>query len=478
MDAKSHIEPRLLKGFRDYLPREMAARQRIVDTTRQVYESYGFLPLGTPAQEYTLILLGKYNEESNKQIYRLESPEGEDVALRFDLTVPLARVVAMYQDLPKPFRRYQVGPVWRADKPDPGRFREFLQFDMDAVGCPSLATDAEMLCAMHDVFLRLRLDEFQIGFSSRKVLEGLVQYADIEPECALPVFRIIDKLEKIGRQGVREELTGGRLDASGDFIPGLKLDQSQVECIEKFLGLPKGGRRGPVTALKELFANIHGGQAGIDELEEICGYLDALSIDESRITVDLSIARGLDYYSGPVWEAKLLNAPQFGTVFAGGRYDGLVRRFSEEDIPATGASIGVDRLLAAMDHLGMVGDSVATAQVLVTVMDKAYLAEYLNMARQLRQAGIPAEVYTGPAKGVGKQLKYANQLRVPVAVVMGSDEYEKGQVAIKNLNVGIKEREGASRQLWEQTGKVGQTTVPCDQLIVTVGAMLAGVEQG
>lgn len=478
MSEQKVVEPKLLRGFRDYLPAQMNARLKMIETIRSVYERYGFQPLDTPAQEYRVTLLG-YGEESTKQIFSFENPEGEDVALRFDLTVPLARVVAQYPDLPLPFRRYQVAPVWRADKPDPGRFREFLQFDLDAVGTSSLAADAEILCAMHDTLKALGIGRFTIRFSSRKVLNSLLDFAGIPRAAAHNVFRVLDKLDKIGLEGIAAELTNGRVDASGDRIPGLGLSEKQVDAIKRFLALPRGTRREVLSSLQALFQNVAAAAEAIDELRAVCDSLETLSISEERVRLDLSIARGLDYYTGPVFEASLDDAPEFGSVFGGGRYDGLVERFLGKKIPAVGASIGVDRLFAAMEKLGLHNLAPATAQVLVTVMEPSRLADYQTLTQQLRNAGINTELYLGEEKTLGKQLQYANRLQIPLAVIIGSEEFARKEVTIKNLKLGAELQDkkntakGKEREEWLRLSRTVQATVPLTQAVEQIKKTLA-----
>jgi histidyl-tRNA synthetase len=478
MDERKVIEPRLLRGFRDYLPAQMNARLKLIATIRRVYESYGFLPLETPAQEYRATLTG-YGEESTKQIFAFRNPEDEDVALRFDLTVPLARVVAQYPDLVLPFRRYQVAQVWRADKPDPGRFREFMQFDIDSVGTSSIAADAEVLCAMYDTLKALGVERFTIRFSDRKVLDSLLDFAGIPHEMAHRVFRVLDKLEKIGSDNVELELTRGRVDASGDRIPGLGLAQDAVDRIKKFLALPKGKRKEVLGGLSNLLSSIPSALQAIEELGFICDSLDALKIPEKNVVLDLSIARGLDYYTGPVFEASLDDAPEFGSVFGGGRYDDLVERFLGRKIPAVGASIGVDRLFAAMEKIGLVDAAPSTAQVFVTIMERSRIHDYELVTRELRQHGINAEMYLGEEKGLGKQLQYANRQQIPLAVIIGGDEFAKNEVTIKNLKLGSalqdkkKTAEGKEREEWLKLSRSVQTTVSRARLIEEVRRMLS-----
>lgn len=480
MPEEKIVEPKLLRGFRDYLPAQMNARLKMIATIRSVYELYGFQPLDTPAQEYRVTLMG-YGEENTKQIFRFENPEEEEVALRFDLTVPLARVVAQYPDLQLPFRRYQVAPVWRADKPDPGRFREFIQFDLDAVGTSSLAADAEILCAMHDTLKALGIERFTIKFSSRKVLNSLLDFAGIPQSSSHSVFRILDKLDKIGVEGVTAELTRGRIDASGDKIPGLGLKDEQVRRIKNFLAVPKGTRQQVLSSFEELFKDVPSAAEAAAELRFICDSLQALAISEDYVQLDISIARGLDYYTGPVFEASLNDAPEFGSIFGGGRYDGLVERFLGRKIPAVGASIGVDRLFAVMEKLGLHELAPSTAKVIVTVMEPTRMQDYQLLTRELRQAGINTEMYLGDEKSLGKQLQYANRQQIPVAVIVGGDEFAKNEVTIKNLKLGgqlqdkKKTAQGKERDEWLALSRSVQQTIPRSDCIAKVKEVLAGL---
>jgi histidyl-tRNA synthetase len=458
----------------------MNARLRIIATIRSVYERYGFQPLDTPAQEYHATLMG-YGEENTKQVFSFRNPEEEDVALRFDLTVPLARVVAQYPDLVLPFRRYQVAPVWRADKPDPGRFREFTQFDIDSVGTSSMAADVEILCAIYDALRALGIEKFRIRFSDRKVLNSLLDFADIPRERSHTVFRVLDKLDKIGPEGIAAELTGGRIDASGDRIPGLGLATDQVNRIMKFLALPQGNRREVLAAMTDIFRNVPSAPEAAEELEFICSSLERLGIPEEYVVLDLSIARGLDYYTGPVFEAILTDAPEFGAVVGGGRYDGLVERFLNRKIPAVGASIGIDRLLAAMQKLGLVELAASTAQVLVTVMEPSKIGDYQKITRELRQAGINTEMYLGDETSLGKQLQFANRQDVPIAVIIGSEEFSRDEVTVKNLRLGARLQDkkktaaGKEREEWLKLSRTVQTTVPRAEYIALVKKVLAGL---
>jgi histidyl-tRNA synthetase len=473
------VEPRLSRGLRDLLPDQMLARQWMIDTIRGVYELYGFVPLGTPAVEFLDVLLGSSaGTEAQQSIFTVSNPEEEELGLRFDLTVPLARVIAQYRELPRPFRRYQVSPVWRADKPGPGRFREFTQFDLDSVGVESEVADTEIIAGMCDTLSALKVGPYLVRFSSRGILNTLLAYAGIPAERGVDVFRVLDKLDKVGKEKVRLEMTVGYVDASGDPIRGLGLASEQVDKIERFLEIRSDDRREVVAQLRELFAGVEGADREVGLVDRISNHLYSLGYGEDRVSLDLSIARGLAYYTGPVFEAMLLDAPQFGSVFGGGRYDGLVLRFLGERVPATGASIGVDRLLAALIHLGRAGQQKSTAKVLITNMDAALQPDYVAMTWELRRAGIPTELYLGTAKGPGKQLKYADQWGVPIAILYGSNEKEKGIVTVKDMEIGRKRAEAlANRQEWLEE-RPGQREVPRGELVSVIREMLAHIERG
>ncbi|HYG65379.1 MAG TPA: histidine--tRNA ligase [Thermoanaerobaculia bacterium] len=473
------VEPRLSRGLRDLLSDQMLARQWMIDTIRGVYELYGFVPLGTPAVEYLDVLLGSAaGAEAQESIFTVQNPEKEKLGLRFDLTVPLARVIAQYRDLPRPFRRYQVSPVWRGDKPGPGRFREFTQFDLDSVGVESEVADTEILAGMCDTLGALEVGPYLVRFSSRGILNVLLSYAGIPAERGADVFRVLDKLDKVGAQKVRLELTVGYVDESGDPIRGLGLENVQVDKIERFLQIRADDRRAVVAELRDLLGGVAESDREIGIVERISNHLYSLGYGDDRVSLDLSIARGLAYYTGPVFEAILLDAKQFGSVFGGGRYDGLVMRFLGERVPATGASIGVDRLLAALMHLGRAGQQKCTAQVLVTSMDSALTDDYIAMTWELRRAGIPAELYLGTAKGVGKQLKYGDAWGVPIALLYGSDEKARGVVTLKDMDAGRQRAQAlADRREWLEE-RPGQREVPRGELVATVRQMLADVARG
>lgn len=470
---KGEVEATVSRGLRDLLPAEMIARQGMIDAIRGVYELYGFVPLNTPAIEYLDVLSGSAGQEAQQSIFRVQGPERESLGLRFDLTVPLARVVAQYPDLPRPFRRYQVSPVWRADKPGPGRFREFTQFDLDSVGVASEVADTEIIAGMCDTLDALKVGSYQVRFSSRRVLNLLMPFAGIDVSLAPDVFRVLDKLEKIGSEKVRAELTIGYRDESGDTIPGLDLSGGQVARIDEFLAVREENRDDVVARLKNLFNSVEGATEPVEELASISRHLRALGYNEDRATIDLSVARGLAYYTGPVFEAILLDAPEFGSVFGGGRYDDLVMRFLGERIPATGASIGVDRLLAALLKLGRVDGRRSTAKVFVTNIDPSLVSDCLQITFELRRAGIPAELYLGAERSISKQVKQADRSGIPFVLLYGSDEKARDVVTIKDLEAG-RAQSGAvkSNEQW-RTERPGQFVIPRAQLVSAVKNLIS-----
>ncbi|HEX2831719.1 MAG TPA: histidine--tRNA ligase [Thermoanaerobaculia bacterium] len=469
------VVPRLSRGLRDLLPDQMLARQQMVDTIKGVYELYGFVPLSTPAVEFLDVLSGSAGQEAQSSIFRVSNPEKEDLGLRFDLTVPLARVIAQYPELPRPFRRYQVASVWRADKPDKGRYREFTQFDLDSVGVESEVADTEIIAGMCDTLTALGVGRYLVRFSSRAMLNLLLAYGGISAEDGVDVFRVLDKLDKVGLEKVKRELMQGYKDESGDIIRGVGLSPEQVAKIEQFLNI-RGDRRSVVGQLRDLFANVEDALPQIDVVERISNHLYALGYEDDRVSLDLSIARGLAYYTGPVFEAILLDAPQFGSVFGGGRYDNLVMRFLGQPIPAVGASIGVDRLLAALTHLGKIKTRMSTARVLVTNMDAGLREDYLAITWELRRAGIPTELYLGNAKGPGKQLKYADQYDIPLAILYGTNEKEQGIVTVKDMVAGRERAKPVADRQEYLAQRAGQVTIPRAELVEGIRKMLAEIE--
>ncbi len=427
MSKKQLIKPRTLKGFRDYLPDAMLARETLIDTARQVYRSYGFSPIDTPALEYSEILLGKGGDESDKQLFRFTDQGDRDVSMRFDLTVPFARFTAQHlNDLGMPFKRYHIGTVWRAEKPQKGRYREFMQCDFDTIGTESNTADIETLLVIHDLFEALGFERFTIRINNRLILNGLLEVRGLE-EKSVAILRVLDKLPKILHDGVRRELSEvvGLNDADVEFIVNLTSD------------IARNGKEA-----EELLTRASGqlqsssiGLLGVDRISELLDAAISAGIDGSRIQLDLSIARGLDYYTGTIYETFLNDLPGIGSVCSGGRYDNLAELFTSQKLPGVGASLGLDRLLAAMDELGMLETAATPAQVLVTMFDANRLCDYVRIGREIRKSGISAEVFPD-AKAVGKQMKYANRKGFRVALIAGEDEFENGHWQVKDLDSG------------------------------------------
>lgn len=480
---------RLPKGMRDLRAGDVAARRAMLARITGVYEAYGFDPLETSSLEYA-DALGKFLPDAdrpNEGVFSFEDDDGQWLALRYDLTAPLARMVAEnYDGLAKPFRRYQTGQVWRNEKPGPGRFREFTQCDADTVGTPEMAADAE-LCAMVADALEaagIARGDYVVRINNRKILDGVLERIGVAAGEAgahqrLAVLRAIDKLDRLGLDGVRALLGEGRRDESGDYTEGAKLDAAQADTVLAFVGASAPDRAGIVAALADLVKGSEAGEAGVRELEEIGSLLDAVGYGTDRIVFDPSVVRGLGYYTGPVFEAELTfevtgedGAPiRFGSIGGGGRYDDLVSRFKGTPVPATGVSIGVDRLLAALAALGHEGGGRLRAPVVVLPLDRDRMADYQRMVWDLRAAGIRAELYLGGA-GMRAQLKYADRRGAPIAVIQGSEEHARGEVTLKDLELGARmSGEIEDNATWRE-GQPAQVSVPRDGLIAAVKAML------
>jgi histidyl-tRNA synthetase len=471
------------RGFRDYFGAEVTERAEMLSRIAEVYHRYGFDPLETSAVE-TVEALGKFLpdvDRPNAGVFAWQEEDGDWLALRYDLTAPLARVAAQYRhELPFPYRRYAMGPVWRNEKPGPGRFRQFYQCDADTVGAASVAADAEICMMLADALEAAGIPrgDYVIRVNSRKVLNGVLERMGLaEGEARAAVLRTIDKFDKVGEAGVRELLGPGRLDASGAFIEGVGLTGEQAEPVIAFL-TSRGADN--AATLARLGAAVEGsaiGAQGVAELGEIAALLAAQGYGPDRIVIDPSVVRGLGYYTGPVFEAELTfeitdekgRPRQFGSVAGGGRYDDLVKRFTGEAVPATGVSIGVDRLIAALRAKGRAGGT-APGPVVVTVMDRERMADYQAMAAELRAAGIRAEVYLGNPRSFGNQLKYADRRASPVAVIQGADEASRGVVQVKDLILGARIAETASLEEWK--GRPAQEEVPRGELVATVRRML------
>jgi histidyl-tRNA synthetase len=485
------VVPQTLKGFKDILPSEMIVRNTIIDKIKDVYEKYGFVPIDTPILEYLATLIGTGGEETNKQIFKLVSPENEPIAMRFDLTVPFARLVAQYpEELKMPFRRYHIGPVFRADKPGPGRFRQFTQFDIDAAGSDSMAVDAEIIAAMCDVMKEVGLNndmrdgalthEFQVKINNRKLVDALLEWCGITEsahrEVQKHILRVIDKLQKVGIDEVRKELGPGRVDESGDPIKGVGLSSAVIDKILEFISITGDTRGEVINGIAEFLPNSDFSASAIQQMRDLAAALDSLGVAESDASFEPSLTRGLDYYTGPVFEASLINAAQFGSVMGGGRYDQLVNRFLNIELPATGVSIGIDRFMAALLWLGKVQPQPTTTKVLVLSMSGIPVTELLGIASQLRKSGIASEVYFGQqATSVRDQLSFANAKGIPIALILGEDELKSGQISVKDLKAGMQQRAGLSdRNQYLKAGRVGQVTVTRDKLVQVVKDMLGG----
>jgi histidyl-tRNA synthetase len=477
---------RLPRGLRDTFAGNVVERQRMIDTIRRVYERYGFAPLETPAFEY-LDALGKYLPDSDIPaggVFAFRDEDSSWVALRYDLTAPLSRIFSEHRnDLPIPFRRYQVGLVWRNERPGPGRFREFYQFDIDTVGSASMAADAEVCCVLADALEALQISrgDYVIRVNNRKALNGVVEVVGLpsDEETSLTVLRAIDKLDRLGLEGVKQLLGEGRTDESGDFTEGAHLTESQAQRIIDLLSVKEDSRTKVCDRFEEIVRGSAVGQEGVVELREIDQFLKAAGYEEDRVVFDPTVVRGLAYYTGPVFEAALTfeiadesgEKRQFGSVAGGGRYDYLVERFVGEKVPATGASIGVDRLLAALEALGKLEAQDSSAPVVVTVMDADRALDYQKITFQLRGAGIAAEMYLGDGN-FRDQLRYADGRGAVVAVIAGSREFEAGQVSLKDLRLGRElSKQFTERQAWLKE-QPAQVTVPVENIVPEVRAIL------
>jgi len=486
-DKPSRVVPRRLKGFRDVSAGDVLARDRMIAAIRRIYERYGYIPLETPAMEY-VDCLGKFLPEADRPdggIFAFKNEDEDWVGLRYDLTAPLSRFVAMNPELPKPFRRYQIGPVWRVEKPGPGRFREFYQCDFDSVGTASMLADAECCMVMCDTMTALGVaaGDFVVRINDRKVLNGVLESMG-GGESSIPnanaVLRSIDKLDRVGLDGVKALLGPGRRDESGDFTKGVGLSPRQIDLVLAYLSIKAPTRSKVCDELERLVGSSAVGREGVDELRQIDSALSSAGFDDARVAIDPTVVRGLDYYTGPVFEGVLTfdvvdeegKKHQFGSVFGGGRYDDLVERFTGQKTPATGASIGVDRLLAALKALGTVESPSATALVLVTRLDKNLTAQYQSMASELREAGINTELYVG-TQGIGKQFKYAGDSGKVVALVVGEDETKSGIVSLKDLRLGdeLSREIGADRKKWLEQ-QPAQFTAPRAQLVEAIKKVL------
>ena len=489
------IAPRLPRGFEDRTPGEIAAVGAMIDTIRQVYERYGFDPVETPLLELTETL-GKFlpdTDRPNAGVFSLQDDDEQWMSLRYDLTAPLARYFAEnFETLPKPYRSYRQGYVFRNEKPGPGRFRQFMQFDADTVGAAGPEADAEMCMMMADVMDALGLKgQYVVRVNNRKVLDGVLATAGVSSdEQKLTVLRAIDKLDKFGPEGVKLLLGAGRKDESGDFTKGAGLSSEQIDSIIAYVesGIPAAGvERGSnahvvstINALAGLIGGSEAGLQGVQELASIFGLVSAGGFSD-RVLLDPSVVRGLEYYTGPVFEIELTFKVQnekgqdvvFGSVGGGGRYDGLVSRFRREPVPATGFSIGVSRLANALKLTGNLKASEPVGPVVVLVMDKDQTARYQAMVSELRNAGIRAEMFLGNTKNFGKQVAYADKRNAPAVVIEGSQEREQGILQIKDLIAGKQAAaEIADNAEWK-AARPGQFEIKRDELVSAIQTLLS-----
>ncbi|MEL6817202.1 MAG: histidine--tRNA ligase [Pseudomonadota bacterium] len=484
-EKKKNKKPQKLKarqprGFVDRTAADIRATDEMVAKIKAVYEKYGFDPVETPMFEYT-DALGKFlpdTDRPNAGVFSVQDDDEQWMSLRYDLTAPLARHVAQnINEIALPYRTYRAGWVFRNEKPGPGRFRQFMQFDADSVGAPGVQADAEMCMMMADTMeaLGIARGDYVIRVNNRKVLDGVMEAiglgGDENAERRLTVLRAIDKLDRLGIDGVRQLLGEGRKDESGDFTPGAGLDEGQASQIEAYL------TDSDWYPSSQTFADGQGELMKIDEIARSCGY------SETQIDIDPTCVRGLEYYTGPVYEAELLfdvtnekgEVVQFGSVGGGGRYDGLVKRFTGQDVPATGFSIGVSRLMTALKNLGKLGQDEVKAPVLVTVMDgdTQALGAYQKMVQDLRNAGIRAEMYQGNWKKFGNQLKYADRRGCPIAIIQGSDEREKGVVQVKDMIEGRAQAAAIESNEEYREARPGQFEINANDLVDEVKKLLA-----
>ncbi len=421
------VQPKILPGFMELLPEDQILFNSMVDKIRSVYEKFGFLPLDTPVIEYSEILLAKAGGETEKQIYRFNKGDN-DLSLRFDLTVPLARYVAQrYPYLTFPFKRYQIGKVFRGERPQKGRFREFYQCDIDVIGNENLPLvyDAEIPAIIYAIFKELDFGPFIIRINNRKVLNGFFKSLDLTDE-ATEILRIIDKIDKIGEDNVKEELTDMHIDAQ------------KIETILSFIRI-KGSNEEIIKSLKNNGINDETYLEGVNELEEVIKLISSFGLDKDAYTIDLTIARGLDYYTGTVYETNLKEYPKLGSICSGGRYENLTGYYTDQKLPGIGISIGLTRLFSQLKEEGIISTTKKSLiDTLIVPLDEENMDYVLEVANRLRDKGLKADVYYG-TKGMKQKMKYADKLGVPYVIVIGSDEVSNKVVTLKNMVTGEQE---------------------------------------
>jgi histidyl-tRNA synthetase len=415
------IQPRVPRGMRDILPQEMILRQYVIGEVERVFQRFGFEPLQTPALELQETLMGKYGPDAEKLIYDARHRGGkEDLSLRYDLTVPLTRVVAMYPELVKPFKRYQIAPVWRAERPQKGRYREFYQCDADIVGSKSMLADAEIVTMIYVALTQLGFKSFVTKINNRKILTGIGQYAGVSNELLSGLYRSIDKLEKIGREGVREEMAQNQIPANA------------IAKIMDLISIPPDA----FGDLRETLGAVPVAMEGIDELEQLATFLAEANVPRANYQFDFAMVRGLAYYTGPIYET-IVTEPKIGALTGGGRYDELIGLFSNQSLPVTGTSFGIERIIDVMEELAIfpprVGKTVT--QVLVTVFNRDLIGTSIRVVNELRAARFNTELALD-TDGLSKQLKYAAAKAIPFAVIVGPDEAAAGKATLRDLSSG------------------------------------------
>jgi histidyl-tRNA synthetase len=412
----------ILKGMRDFVPERMIPRQYVVGKLREVFERHGFEPIDTPALEYYETLAGKYGEDE-KLIYHFADHGGREIGLRYDLTVPLARFIAVHRnELTFPFKRYHIGPVWRADRPQKGRYREFWQCDADIVGSRSMLADADIVSIVIEALQAVNMPNFIVHINHRKLLESIALYAGVHADRAGLVYRAIDKLAKIGPGGVVDELSKGGVDAGvATRIVDLVSTSGQPDVV--------------LSAVADRLNGIELAREAIADLDNLFSYLAALGAPAEHYVFDLALARGLEYYTGPVFETTV-DEPRIGSLGGAGRYDGLVGMFSGQDLPATGMSLGLERIIDVAEELGLLDIGASVSDVLVTIFDADHTHASLTLAAALRSGGVRCETFLEEGRDLGRQLRYAGRRGIPFATVLGPDESARGVVTLRDMQSG------------------------------------------
>ncbi|MBC7241174.1 MAG: histidine--tRNA ligase [Anaerolineae bacterium] len=422
MTIMPHVEPRLPRGMRDIPPQQMILRQYVMGVIEKTFKAYGFEPLETPAVELRSVLMGKYGEDAERLIYDVSHVGGkEQLALRYDLTVPLTRFIAMNPGLRLPFKRYQIAPVWRAERPAKGRYRQFYQCDADIVGTASMLADAEIITLIHDVLSRLGFTNYTIFINHRQLLAALGEYAGVQGEQAGALYRSIDKLDKIGEEGVRQEMLAGGVPAKAAdrLLSLLRMEGTNAELL---------------ADMRRRLEGLPAAEKGLKELEELIQYLHEFGVPEERYQLAFSMVRGLSYYTGPIYET-IVQEPKIGSITGGGRYDDLIGLFTGRSLPVTGTTVGIERIIDVIEELGMYPPSLGrtTAQLLVTIFDESTRPASIQLCQELRRQDIHVELSFEVGK-IGSQIRYASQKGIPFVAILGPDEVQAGKVTLRDLD--------------------------------------------